>query len=263
MTDKEILAGLKSSYEKLYDIRENGSADHCTGQLNSNLIKQLEKAKLSIEDIYYEFYKTLDKESLRVKRLEDGDNKVYIASDVSFDYESNGYDLTCAETEYYWYEDKNFLNDKILTNDIHNFYAKVWITEYDREQGISDEYYNTFDNLKDAIENLRKLFDEGSYVCIELYDSSDNLYYSRDKESEDFYINDVKITKVNEELLGKYIDNWINHGNQPINDKLLYCENDNGIFTAIDNRSHDCFTEDFQNENQVFDWFFNEYEMEI
>ena len=35
------------------------------------------------------------------------------------------------------------------------------------------------------------------------------------------------------------------------------------MFTAIDNMSHDCFTEDFENENQVFDWFLNEYEMEI
>lgn len=118
MTDKEILAGLKLSYEKLYDIRENGCADHCDGQLENHLIKNLEVAKLTIEDIYSEFYKTLDKESLRVKRLESDDNKVYIASNVSGDYESDAYNLTCAETEYYWYEDQDFLDDEDLEYDM-------------------------------------------------------------------------------------------------------------------------------------------------
>ena len=32
MTNKEILAELKRSWEYLYDIRENGCIDHCTGQ---------------------------------------------------------------------------------------------------------------------------------------------------------------------------------------------------------------------------------------
>ena len=67
MTDKEILAELKRSWEYLYDIRENGCIDHCTGQMKKNLIDKLEVAKYNIEDIYYEFYKTLNKEDLRVK----------------------------------------------------------------------------------------------------------------------------------------------------------------------------------------------------
>ena len=118
MTDKEILAGLKISYEKLYDIRENSCVDHCDGQLENNLIKKIEIAKSTVEDIYSEFYKTLDKESLRVKQLENDDNKVYIASDVSCDYESDDYDLTCTETEYYWYEDQDFLTDEELEYDM-------------------------------------------------------------------------------------------------------------------------------------------------
>ena len=145
----------------------------------------------------------------------------------------------------------------------NDYYAKVWTTEYNRDQGIADEYYNSFNNLNDAIKELRKFFDDGNCVCVELYDSSDKLYYNRDKESEDFYINDVKITKVSEELLGKYVESWVNRNNQPISDNLLYCENDDGVFTAIDNRSHDCFTEDFDNENKVFDWLLDKYEIEM
>lgn len=112
MPDKEILGELKICYENLYDIRENGCADHCDGQLENHLIKSLEVAKHTIEDIYSEFYKTLDKESLRVKRLENDDNKVYISSNVSGDYESDAYDLTCADTDYYWYEDQDFLTEE-------------------------------------------------------------------------------------------------------------------------------------------------------
>ena len=114
MTDKEILAELKISYENLRDIRENGCIDHCNGQMKNNIDK-LDKAIDYIADIYYDFYKTLDKEDLRVKSLEhkvDGD-KVYICRCVDGDYEV-GEDLscmTCFDLNYFWYEDKDFINE--------------------------------------------------------------------------------------------------------------------------------------------------------
>ena len=114
MTDKEILAELKISYENLRDIRENGCIDHCNGQMEENISK-LDNAISNVEDIYYDFYKTLDKEDLRVKSLEhkvDGD-KVYICRCVDGDYEV-GEDLscmTCCDLEYYWYEDSDFLDE--------------------------------------------------------------------------------------------------------------------------------------------------------
>lgn len=113
MTDKEILAELKKSYEYLVDIRENGCADHCTGQMENN-INLLEQSISNIENIYYDFYKTLDKEDLRVKSLEKGNNnKVYISRCVDGDYEI-GKDLdsvTCGDLDYYWYDDNDFLDD--------------------------------------------------------------------------------------------------------------------------------------------------------
>ena len=114
MTNKEILAELKISYENLRDIRENGCIDHCNGQMKDNVDK-LDKAINYIEDIYYDFYQTLDKEDLRVKSLEhkvDGD-KVYICRCVDGDYEV-GKDLscvTCSDLDYFWYEDEDFINE--------------------------------------------------------------------------------------------------------------------------------------------------------
>ena len=119
MTDKEILAELKRSYEYLIDIRENGCIDHCNGQMKDNLNK-LNESINNIADIYSDFYKTLDLESLRVKKLEDSkDYKVYIGSDIDTDYivydintkESyERYYITCEDVSYYWYEDYTFLN---------------------------------------------------------------------------------------------------------------------------------------------------------
>ena len=114
MTNKEILAELKISYENLRDIRENGCIDHCNGQMKDNIDK-LDNALSNIEDIYNDFYKTLDKEDLRVKSLErkvDG-NKVYICRCVDGDYEV-GKDLSrmnCFDLDYFWYEDSDFLGE--------------------------------------------------------------------------------------------------------------------------------------------------------
>ena len=112
MTNREILAELKKSYEYLRDIRENGCIDHCSGQMEENISK-LDNAIKNVEDIYYDFYKTLDKEDLRVRQLERKTNrdKVYISRCVDGDYEV-GKDLscmTCFDLDYFWYEDEDFI----------------------------------------------------------------------------------------------------------------------------------------------------------
>lgn len=116
MTDKEILAELKISYENLRDIRENGCIDHCNGQMKDNVDK-LDKAINYIEDIYYGFYKTLDKETLKIDKTI-LNNDIYICGCVDGDYdiyEKNGNVdsidcITCGDLEYYWYNDKKFLD---------------------------------------------------------------------------------------------------------------------------------------------------------
>ena len=114
MTNKEILAELKRSYEYLRDIRENGCIDYCSGQMEENISK-LDNAISNVEDVYYDFYKTLDKEDLRVRQLERKTNKdkVYISRCVDGDYEV-GKDLSCMncfDLDYFWYEDEDFINE--------------------------------------------------------------------------------------------------------------------------------------------------------
>lgn len=117
MTNKGILAELKKSYEYLQDIRENGCQDHCNGQMGSNIDK-LKVAINNVIEIYEEFYNTLDTEELRVKQLEKTeDERVYIPSDISYDYEYYNWDtheetiFTCLDIDYYWYNDEEFLNN--------------------------------------------------------------------------------------------------------------------------------------------------------
>ena len=116
MTNKEILAELKISYENLRDIRENGCIDHCNGQMRDNIDK-LNKAINYIEDIYYDFYKTLDREDLKIDKTI-LNNDIYICGCVDGDYdiyEKNGNVdsvdcITCGDLEYYWYNDRKFLD---------------------------------------------------------------------------------------------------------------------------------------------------------
>ena len=119
MTDKEILAELKKSYEYLRDIRENGCFDHCMGQMEQN-IDLLDNTINNIEKIYEDFYKTLDLEDLIVPREIFG-NIIVISGCVSGDYDIYDKDnfvignyidfITCEDLEYYWYDDKKFIND--------------------------------------------------------------------------------------------------------------------------------------------------------
>lgn len=112
MTNREILAELKRSYEYLRDIRENGCIDHCSGQMEENISK-LDNAISNVEDIYYDFYKTLDKEDLRVQQLERKTDKdrVYISRCIDGDYEVGEelHCMTCGDLEYYWYQDEEFI----------------------------------------------------------------------------------------------------------------------------------------------------------
>lgn len=263
MSDKEILAELKKSYEYLTDIRENGAFDHCNGQLNKEMSDMINIARKNIEDVYFIFYKTLNKEDLRVKSLED-DEKVYIASSVDGDYEvgKDSYNMTCVDANYYWYNDNDFIDLEI--NDDEKYYATIWITENDREQGFADKYDKDFKNLKDAIEDLRTYFEDGNCVCVEIYNSNDELQYNCDKESEEFYMDDLKIVKVNQDIIDKYIDNWSDNKKLPTNDNLLYCESNENQFLAINNTTGDCWTEEFDNEESAIKWLLGmEKEIEL
>lgn len=151
MTDREILAQLKKSYENLQDIRENGCNDHCTGQLENNHIQQLEVAMKKLSNIYSDFYDSLDNDAIIIKSsnfidgiiqktkrngaiLSDRDhrnileqthnmfNNIYqlrIDKDIRGYYELINNDGTSDYVgldvlcNYEWYDDINYLNENL------------------------------------------------------------------------------------------------------------------------------------------------------
>lgn len=108
MTDKEILAELKKSYEYLNDIRENGCNDHCTGQLGSDSAKSLEIAMNEIAEVYDRLRTEMSDDECEVKV--NGETYV-VGHTVSEDYCVLGEDYyaTCEDLDYYWYDDKDFI----------------------------------------------------------------------------------------------------------------------------------------------------------
>lgn len=117
MTNKEILGELTKCHEYLYDIFNNASKEHGDGQLSAELSNKVYEAVSLVEDVYNDFYDTLDKEELRVNNLYEGkDEKIYISSDIGCGYDTftnNEYagSFTCADADYCWYEDEDFLID--------------------------------------------------------------------------------------------------------------------------------------------------------
>lgn len=105
MTDKEILAELKRSYEYLDDITENGSELHCNGQMLKELAMQLIEAKDKIAKVYSEFYKTLDKNELNIRK------DIYISDVISAEYmiKDEYFTVDIFEDYYEWWNDLEFL----------------------------------------------------------------------------------------------------------------------------------------------------------
>lgn len=116
MTNREILAELKKSYEYLRDIRENGCADHCNGQLNMEQTKHIENTINELSQIYCDFRKTLDNKECMINLKDKG--TFYIGEYIEEDYQelydekdNCTYYVTCRDIDYCWYEDKKFINE--------------------------------------------------------------------------------------------------------------------------------------------------------
>lgn len=143
---------------------------------------------------------------------------------------------------------------------VNRYYIKLWMTEYDREHGFADEYYKNFNNLEVAIKDLRTYFYDDNCICVEIYDCNNKLCYVCDKKSEDFYINNVKVRKINQELLNGYIDELSNNKDLSCKDSLVYCEKNKELFVAINNSNDKYYIKSFKDERDVFDWLMKKYE---
>ena len=114
MTNKEILSELKKSYEYINDIRENGCVDHCSGQLDIKKASKLDTIKYDMACLYEEFYKEIM--NFEDFKIEKNGYLGYVSDDISCDYMSYDdrkgiYYNTCEDLNYYWYEDRDFIEN--------------------------------------------------------------------------------------------------------------------------------------------------------
>lgn len=116
MTNKEILAELKRSYEYINDIIDNNDE-----QLKADEIKNLENINNKIDEIYFDFWnRCFAEENMEIPSEYQNDDKysILIGSSAFTDYtiqnkETGEFDeeiTTCGDLEYYWYDDDKFIS---------------------------------------------------------------------------------------------------------------------------------------------------------
>lgn len=107
MTNKEVLAELRKSYIYMEDLINNA-------EITDEAKKDLKKVCKIIEKTYYDVYRELDLEEVEIVYKKEFIG--VICEDVWYDYmayneeEEEEY-YTCADIGYYWYEDKDFLEE--------------------------------------------------------------------------------------------------------------------------------------------------------
>jgi len=67
------------------------------------------------------------------------------------------------------------------------------------------------------------------------------------------------ITKTTPKELAQFVSNWCDNQMTPEQQKqeLLYCQEEDGRFTAVDNSTGDCWTEEFETEAEAIHWLDN------
>lgn len=107
MTDKEILAELKISYENLQDIIDNSDLS----QINKSMRKELTSAQVELMDIYEELWNETQ-EDITIK----GEDDLTIGKQIYTDYYDVGNDEYISKVEiikngkeYEWWNDYEFL----------------------------------------------------------------------------------------------------------------------------------------------------------
>lgn len=136
-----------------------------------------------------------------------------------------------------------------LENEIS---IQMWLTEEDRDMGESFIYDKVYYDANIAIKQARKIYENNNYACIEVV-KNNKAIYNVDSESEDYYFNGKRISKVNSDVLNEYINNFSGHKNQTFSNNKLYCE-ENNEYIAVDNSSNNCFVESFNLEKDAINW---------
>jgi len=141
-----------------------------------------------------------------------------------------------------------------MKTKVEKYIIEIWETEEYRNIGEGYIYNKEFDNFKDALKEARKIFDDNNLASIEILDENNKSYYCRDNESEEFYVDNYKYSKLPREIVDKYIDNWMDKKKLPTKENRFYCNMVAGGYLGVDNSSGECYVEEFDTEEQVQKW---------
>lgn len=151
----------------------------------------------------------------------------------------------------YAYNYLNYENDE-------EYSIKIWETDFDRDQGFASQFLEKYKDSKQAVKMAKKLMELHDYACVEVINEKNNFaIFNKDKESESTYFYHRyhnRIFKVSSEELQEYVGNWVDKKGHKFDYDLLYCENSDGSFTAVDDSDGQCWTEDFETEAQAVFW---------
>lgn len=253
MSDYEVLKETKVSYEYIRDILENADEDIVSTEISFKLQESLN----ALEEIYSNVYEKMKNDEIESKKLNTDlecphcTNNVVISDLINYAYLCND----CDENFYLgegdlgeeWYFAKNMFS-------LHqNFTIEIWETEWHRDAGEGFIYDKKFSDYETAIIEARKLFYDYNYASIEVLNNDGEPVYCHDDESEDFYFKENKLSRVDETIVKKYIDNWANKKDQSFKGNKLYCK-DNDIFIGVNNSTNNCWVEEFNSEKDVQYW---------
>lgn len=139
--------------------------------------------------------------------------------------------------------------------DVEEYIIEIWETPEYREMG-EGFIYDYFEDFDTALIEARRLFRKNNYASIEILNKNGKSKYCCDGESEQFYFKDGYISKVSNDVLELYVDNWVNKKELPIKEKQFYAFN-GSAYVAVDNLSNDCWVEDFSSEKDAQNWLLN------
>lgn len=185
--------------------------------------------------------------------------QIFINSDLSFEikkllYKTEVFNKISEQRYNMDNYDIARINKNNLKKYIDEYKIKYWETEEDRNQGIGYTYFETFYNFDVAVKEARNQFEDNNYSCVEIIVNDKDSLFCKDNESEEFYINNKKISMFPKEIVDKYIDNWIDHKELPTKDYRIYCKMVAGGYLAVDNSHGECYVEEFDTEKDAQEW---------
>lgn len=266
MDNYEKLKESKVIYEYINDILQNGNLE-----MRDDYLESLNKTISIMAEIYENSHFLMQKNTDENKLLETDLNcphcskNVVLSDIITYEYlcekcDENFY-LSEGDLNYEWYYDNKRKKD-MLNN---SYTIRIWKTEELRDIGESFNYFETFYNKDDAINEAKMIMSRENYAYLEVLDNKDKLIFGTDGINEEYYKKQkyqTKIYKVSPEELKEYIDRWTEKKELNLDYSLLYCQEGNFCYVAVDNSSGECFVEEFEKEAQAIYWLDTKIEAE-